>query len=77
MAVLDEALERAKAVQRDRLSGQMSLFSLTEDQEGLAHTEIPLPDIPEWPENERLAREKELVGYYISGHPLEKSKNYP
>ena len=31
-----------------------------------------LPDVPEWPENERLNHEKELVGHYLSGHPLDK-----
>ncbi len=71
IAVLDEALERAKAVQRDRLSGQMSLFSLAGDKESKNETEIQFPDIEEWPELKKLAYEKETVGFFLTGHPLE------
>ncbi len=71
-AVLDQAMEQAKAVQRDLQSGQMSLFSVAptpENQPEISH--IPMPDIAEWDEREKLAFEKETVGFYITGHPLE------
>ena len=73
MAVLEEALERAKAVQRDRLSGQMSLFALTAGPEkDEDHTnEIELPDMEEWPQLKKLAHEKDTVGFFLTGHPLE------
>ncbi len=71
MAVVDQAMEKAKAVQRDKQSGQMSLFSLAPETDTRDKTAITLPDIPEWEERERLAREKETVGFYISGHPLD------
>jgi DNA polymerase-3 subunit alpha len=73
MAVLEEALERAKAVQRDRLSGQMSLFALTagpeKDEDDT--NEIELPDMEEWPQLKKLAHEKDTVGFFLTGHPLE------
>jgi len=72
MEALDHALEQAKAVQRDRLSGQMSLFALGGSQgEAQTTTEITLPDIEEWPEMQRLSFEKETVGFFLTGHPLE------
>ncbi|MBW2328235.1 MAG: DNA polymerase III subunit alpha [Deltaproteobacteria bacterium] len=71
MAVLDEALEQAKAVQRDRLSGQMSLFALTGEENSKSGTELQFPDIEEWPELTKLAHEKETIGFFLTGHPLE------
>jgi DNA polymerase-3 subunit alpha len=71
MAVLDQAMEQAKAVQRDLQSGQMSLFGVvpeTQNKTELSH--IPMPDIPEWDERKKLVLEKETVGFYITGHPL-------
>jgi DNA polymerase III subunit alpha len=70
--ILDLCIERAKAVQRDRMSGQMSLFAIgqpTAKQAGAG--EIELPQVEDWPELERLASEKETVGFFLTGHPLE------
>jgi DNA polymerase-3 subunit alpha len=72
MAVLDEALDQAKAVQRDRLSGQMSLFALTGEENSKPGTELQFPDIEEWPELKKLAHEKETIGFFLTGHPLER-----
>ncbi len=71
LAVLDEALEQAKAVQRDRLSGQMNLFSLAGEEESKKGTELQFPDIEEWPELKKLGYEKETIGFFLTGHPLE------
>jgi DNA polymerase-3 subunit alpha len=49
----------------------MSLFALTPGASQKEIITIPLPDVPEWSELERLAFEKETVGFYITGHPLE------
>jgi DNA polymerase-3 subunit alpha len=70
-AILPQAMEQAKAAQRDRLSGQMSLFSLSPVTATQEMNAITLPDIAEWSELERLAHEKETVGFYITGHPLD------
>ncbi|WP_136805449.1 DNA polymerase III subunit alpha [Desulfosediminicola flagellatus] len=72
MAILDKAMEQAKAVQRDLQSGQMSLFAVAPETENTTEiNEIVVPDIPEWDERTRLSREKETVGFYITGHPLD------
>ncbi len=70
-AGLDTALGRAAEAARDRVSGQTSMFDMmapaaaaTDDGDG------ELPDVDPWPESEQLAAEKELIGFYISGHPL-------
>jgi DNA polymerase-3 subunit alpha len=61
------AMERGQRAQRDRASGQRSLFqSLPE-----AAAEPRLEDVPEWPRAELLAGEKEMLGFFVTGHPLE------
>lgn len=72
MEVLDTALERAKAMQRDRLSGQMNLFSLGSSENTKISSEIELPDVEEWPELTKLGYEKETLGFFLTGHPLER-----
>lgn len=66
---IDFAMARAADAQRDRMSGQGSLFDLM-DGDSQDTTSEELPDCEPWPENELLAGEKELLGLYISGHPL-------
>jgi DNA polymerase-3 subunit alpha len=76
MEILDQCIDRAKAVQRDRLSGQMSLFGVGQSASAQEDaTEVELPDIPEWPKLQRLAGEKETVGFFLTGHPLEGVQN--
>jgi DNA polymerase-3 subunit alpha len=70
-AILPQAIEQAKAVQRDRLSGQMSLFTVAPDNLAKESAEIIMPDIEEWHERDLLLYEKEAVGFYITGHPLD------
>jgi len=67
-AALDAALERGAATQRDRAIGQESLFGALSGDE--APAEPPLPEVPPWTDSERLAHEKELLGFYVTGHPL-------
>jgi DNA polymerase-3 subunit alpha len=69
MAVLEEALDYGQKVQRERCDPQMGLFDDGVEC-SLSVTPPPLIQIPEWDEKERLAREKEALGFYISGHPL-------
>jgi DNA polymerase III subunit alpha len=65
---LDDALAAGQATQRDRLTGQVSLFDTSADSTPL---ERPLPqNISEAPPRERLRWEKELLGLYLSDHPL-------
>ena len=72
MAMLDLSMERAKVLLRNRLSGQMSLFALGSTAMQAAETaEVEAPEVDKWPELQRLAFEKESVGFYLTGHPLE------
>jgi DNA polymerase-3 subunit alpha len=73
MAVLDRAIEGAQKTQRDAESGQHGLFGVF--QEEVSSTHNKLPDTPDWDEHTRLANEKEILGFFISGHPLEKYRD--
>ena len=66
---LPQALERGTRLQREKESAQHSLFGTGIVQ---MNSEPALPDAEEWPEHERLSSEKETLGFYISGHPLDR-----
>jgi DNA polymerase-3 subunit alpha len=74
MAVLDKAMERAQKAQRDAEMGQHGLFGVFQEEESNGTGE-KLPNVPEWDEHQRLANEKEVLGFFITGHPLEKYKD--
>jgi DNA polymerase-3 subunit alpha len=70
MALVDTAIEYGQKVRRDRESGQKGLFSdLLAGNTAIA--EPSPPDIPEWGVEQRLAFEKETLGFFVSGHPLD------
>ncbi len=76
LAALDHAISEAALQQEEAERGQGSLFGDLSDgpadvPEGSSRAPAPLPNIQAWTESERLLREKELLGFYISGHPLE------
>jgi DNA polymerase III subunit alpha len=71
MAVLDKAMDHAQKSQRDAESGQHGLFGVFQ-QEDEQPAEDRLPDTPDWDEHTRLANEKEILGFFITGHPLDK-----
>ena len=73
-AALDKAMERAQKSQRDTASGQHGLFGMFDDPgpANAAHTEEALPAVPDWDEHLRLQNEKEVLGFFVSGHPLDK-----
>jgi DNA polymerase-3 subunit alpha len=74
MQMLDKAIERAQKTQRDAESGQHGLFGVFADEP--AHQDNnALPDTPDWDEHTRLAAEKEILGFFITGHPLEKYRD--
>ena len=82
-AALDTALHEASLRQQEKESGQVSLFAelsslgplptdaTAESREPRAESRSRFPNIPSWSESERLSKEKEILGFYISGHPLE------
>jgi len=71
MAVLDKAMDHAQKTQRDAESGQHGLFGVFQQEEEQPQ-EDRLPDTPDWDEHTRLAAEKEILGFFITGHPLDK-----
>jgi DNA polymerase-3 subunit alpha len=70
---LDEVLSYAQSVQAQRRSNQMSLFGApTAGGKNMLTRAPQAKPVPEWPINQRLAHEREALGFYISGHPVEK-----
>ncbi len=67
IAALEQAIAAGQTAQKDRNSGQMNLFGEAED---IAEPELPA--IPEWDEQLKLQMEKEVLGMYVSSHPLAK-----
>jgi len=61
------AIENGQRTQRDRAVGQRSLF----DTAAAPSLEPKLEDVAEWPRSELLAGEKEMLGFYVTGHPLD------
>jgi DNA polymerase-3 subunit alpha len=77
-ACIEDSLASSATLQRDRVSGQVSLF----DERTHAATAVRRQSIKSWSDHEKLSYEKELLGFYVSGHPLDayadllKAKNY-
>ena len=71
-SVIDKALGKASSQAKDRATGQTSLFGAFEESSNSMRDVIP--DIIEWDRDELLASEKELLGFYVSGHPLDTYK---
>jgi len=63
---IDDAVGASVAAQRDRLAGQVSLFD-----EATASTTSRKRPVTRWSDHEKLSYEKELLGFYVSGHPLD------
>jgi DNA polymerase-3 subunit alpha len=68
-AMLDPAMESGQRAWKDRESGQTGLFGMMADEP--AHHEHPLPQLPDWTPQQKLANEKEVIGIYVTGHPLD------
>jgi len=70
---LEHVIGEAQLRQAERATGQVSLFDLAPaGAAAVPRSEPRLPDAVPWSETERLAREKEILGFFISGHPLRK-----
>src|SRR5271154_2692091 len=71
IAAADKAIERAQKAQRDEAAGQHGLFGIFDDHPAASRPDA-LPSVPDWDENQRLQSEKEVLGFFVSGHPLDK-----
>ncbi len=72
MGAIDRALQSGAAAAADRRSGQRGLFGdeAEDAEEAASAASTALPNVPEFPEKERLTMEKEVLGYYLTSHPL-------
>jgi len=71
MAVLERAIQTGAAAASDRKTGQMGLFGGDDDEPVEDRTKsLMLPDLPEWDEKQKLICEKEVLGFYLTSHPL-------
>lgn len=73
VAIIDASMEYGARHQKDRASGQLDLFGAMEQPDPTleAMEYVQKPDIPEFPKKEILQMEKEITGFYITGHPLD------
>src|SRR6185503_11543799 len=67
-ASIDRVVGRAASAAADKARGQVSLFGMLEEKSEVK--DDGLLRVPEWPQSQLLAHEKELLGFYITGHPL-------
>ena len=70
LAVVERAIQNAVSRQRDKLSGQKSLFGGDDTPTAKQAAPLSLPDVPELTQSQTLAAEKEVLGFYLTSHPL-------
>lgn len=75
MAVLEDALDHGSRIQKEKADSQLDLFADSNMGTALPLSTPRLPDIEEWDDNMLLSLEKESLGFFISGHPLDKYKD--
>src|ERR1700728_3699162 len=71
-AAVDRAIERGQKAQKDAAQGQHGLFGLFNEAPAHGRNSNELPHIADWDEHQRLNSEKEVLGFFVSGHPLDK-----
>ena len=71
IAVYEKVLDSIADSRRHNVEGQLDFFGMTASATSAKHTQIDLPDIPEYSATERMFLEKETTGLYLSGHPME------
>lgn len=71
LAIAEPMMELAAGRVKDRNAGQGSLFDLLDDDDPGNACTIAIPNIPEFDKEEILKSEKELIGFYVTGHPLD------
>lgn len=70
VAVHEEAVEAAVKLKRNEAAGQFDLFGAMLDSAEVQMMTVDVPNIPDWPKSEKLAHEREMLGLYVSDHPL-------
>lgn len=75
MAVYEQIIDKSNKDKKDTMTGQMSLFDFAPEEEKQSF-KIQYPDVGEFEKEQKLRFEKEMLGVYVSGHPLEKYSEY-
>ena len=75
MNIYGPIMDNIQRNQKNNLAGQLSLFDFA-DEEQKQEFDIRMPDIPEFKKEVLLNFEKEVTGFYVSGHPLDEYKNF-
>ena len=70
LLVFERAVQAAVAVQKDKARGQKSLFGGDPEPEDDEEIDVGIPDAPDWTRAQKLAAEKESIGFYLTSHPL-------
>ncbi len=71
VAALDDAISQAMKYQQDRQNGQLSFLAILRAKNKLPKTTRELPSVPPWDKRTMINYEKEAIGFYVSGHPLD------
>jgi DNA polymerase-3 subunit alpha len=69
-SALEGVLDAASRTQKEKAKGQLSFFEDSFSNNGFSSPLNNIPHVKEWPEPQLLAFEKEMLGFYVSGHPL-------
>jgi len=75
MQALPDILSEAERFQADRAAGQASLFGVSSAPSDSTSDERPMPDVRDWTMRQRLRAEKETLGLYLSGHPMDELRD--
>ncbi|KGF21306.1 DNA polymerase III subunit alpha [Pseudoglutamicibacter albus] len=70
-AIHEDAVDQAMALKRHEAAHQFDLFSMSGDESLANALDVEIPDIPEWDKKEKLSLEREMLGLYVSDHPLQ------
>ena len=76
VSIIEPSISSANSRRHDKEVGQGSLFDGLDGFADAGFGDVQAEDIPEFPETEILANEKDLLGFYVSGHPIAKYENY-
>ncbi|MBD5478526.1 MAG: DNA polymerase III subunit alpha [Lachnospiraceae bacterium] len=74
MSVYVQILDHIQRDKKNNMAGQLSLFDIVGEEEK-ENFDVRLPEVGEYPKEMRLGFEKEVLGIYVSGHPLEEYEN--
>lgn len=71
----EQFMDLAQGMLKKRSADQIGMFDMFEDARRVVNERVPMPEVEDWDEKEKLAFEKELLGFYVTGHPLWQYRN--